>query len=137
MIHDVTRMAKLLDSVVRKQGYEARINAVNQTLNDFETSTVQEIQRDFDNGDFSDIDDLSENLSIYQELQSQISNLTKINKLGFKNSEIKILKVYDYYESKYIRELEYRNSEQRKDYIESILVPLIFIRLFFEERSNM
>ena len=35
-----------------------------------------------------------------------------------------------------IRELEYRNSEQRKTYIENILSPLILISIFFEEGKN-
>jgi hypothetical protein len=136
MKQEVTRIAKMLNSILTQQGTEIKINAVQQTLNDFETSTAKEMQRDFDNGDFSDMDDLSENVKTYQELKSQISNLSQFNKSEFKRSENKILKVYDYYESKYIRELEHRNSEQRKNYIETILSPLILISIFFEEKSK-
>lgn len=35
-----------------------------------------------------------------------------------------------------MRELEFRNSEQRKNYIATIMSPLILISLYFEEEKN-
>lgn len=136
MKQDVTKIANALNSVLSQQGKEAKRNAIHQTLNDFESSTLQEMQNDFDNNDFSDMDDLSENVKIYQELKKQASNPTIYDEQIFKDSEKKILKVYDFYEQKYIDELEYRNSEERKNYIETILSPLILISIYFKEKSN-
>lgn len=136
MKQEVTRIAEILNTILTQKGSEAKKAAIMQTLNDFEISTVQEMQRDFDNNDLSDMDDLSENVRIYQELKEQIINLSQFGYTEFKSSELKILKVYQYYESKYIKELQYRNSEQRKQYIETILSPLILISLFFEEKSS-
>jgi hypothetical protein len=136
MKEEVTKIANVLNSILSQQGPEAKRNAVHQTLSDFESSTLQEMQRDFDNNDFSDMDDLSVNVKIYQDLKKQTSNLTHYDKKTFESSEKEILKVYDYYERKYIRELEYRNSQERQNYIETILSPLILISLFFKEQSN-
>lgn len=136
MKQDVTKIANVLNSILNQQGKEAKRNAIHQALNDFESSTLQEMQNDFDNNDFSDMDDLSENVKIYQELKKQTSNPTDYNRQTFKESEKKILQVYDFYEKKYINELEYRNSEERKNYIETILSPLILISIYFEEKSN-
>lgn len=136
MKQQVTQIAQALNAVLNQQGADAKRNAVQLALNDFQMSTANEMQRDFDNNDFSDMDDLSSNVKIYMELKQQVSNLQSYRKADFEDAEKKILSVYDYYEEKYIRELEYRNSEERKNYIETILSPLILISLFFKEKAN-
>lgn len=136
MKQQVTQIAETLNLVLNQQGTEAKQNAIQLTLNDFETSTTGEMQKDFDNNDFSDMDDLANNVKIYQELKQQVINPQTYKLADFENSERKILFVYDYYEEKYIRELEYRNSEERKNYIETILSPLILISIFFKEKAN-
>lgn len=132
----VKQLANALYSILASQGEQAKQDAIEMTLNDFEKTTTAEMQRDFNNNDFSDMDDLSDNLKVYQELKEQLLNPELIDIDDFKKSEEKILLVYDYYEKKYVRELEYRNEEQRKNYIESILSPLMLISVYFNEKSK-
>lgn len=133
MKEEVKKIAGMLNAVLNQQGINVKKNAILQTLEDFENSTLREIKRDFDNDDYDDIEDLKKNVNVYIDLKNQISENKLSNKIECKNSLSKILNVYNYYESKYIRELEYRNSEQRKNYIENILSPILLISIFFEE----
>jgi hypothetical protein len=135
MKEQVSKIAQMLNSVLNQQGFSTKRNAIFQILEDFESSTVGEIKRDFDNNDFDDLDDLSKNVNVYIDLK-KIINENSNNKIDFQNGFTKIISVYDYYEQKYIRELEFRNGEQRRNYIETILSPLILISLFFEEQKH-
>ena len=85
------------------------------------------------NNDYDDIEDLKKNLDVFIDLKNQINDNKLSNKIECKESISRILNVYNYYESKYIRELEYRNSEKRQNYIETILSPILLISIFFEE----
>ncbi|MBW4362775.1 hypothetical protein [Flavobacterium taihuense] len=133
MKEEVKKVAGMLNAILNQQGINVKKNAILQTLEDFENSTLREIKRDFDNDDYDDIEDLTKNVNVYIDLKNQINENTLSNKIECKNSLSRILNVYNYYESKYVRELEHRNSEQRKNYIESILSPILLISIFFEE----
>lgn len=133
MKEEVKKVAGMLNAILNQQGKNVKKNAILQTLEDFENSTLREIKRDFDNDDYDDIEDLTKNVNVYIDLKNQITENRLSNKIECKNSLSRILNVYNYYESKYVRELEYRNSEQRKNYIETILSPILLISLFFEE----
>ncbi|WP_420287300.1 hypothetical protein VT569_05225 [Flavobacterium psychrophilum] len=135
MKEEVTKVAKMLNAILNQQGFEYKKNAVLQTLEDFESSTMREIQRDFDNDDYDDIEDMTKNVNVYIDLKNLI-NENSNDKAEFQNAYNKIINTYEYYEQKYIRELEFRNSEQRKNYIETIMSPLILISLYFEEEKN-
>lgn len=135
MKEQVSKIAQVLNSVLNQQGFSTKRNAIFQILEDFESSTLGEMERDFDNNDFDDLDDLSKNVNVYIDLKKLI-NENSNNKIDFENGFTKIISVYDYYEQKYIRELKFRNDEQRRNYIESILSPLILISLFFEEQKT-
>lgn len=132
MKEEVTKVAKILNTILNQQGFEYKKNAILQTLEDFESSTMREIQRDLDNDDYEDIEDMTKNLNVYIDLKNLI-NENSNDKAEFENAYNKIINTYEYYEQKYIRELEFRNSEQRKNYIETIMSPLILISLYFEE----
>lgn len=134
MREEVTKVAKMLNAILNQQGITYKKNAILQTLEDFESSTLREIKRDFDNDDYGDIEDMTKNVNVYIDLKNLI-NQNSQNKTEFQNAYNKIINVYEYYERKYIRELEFRNSEQRKTYIENILSPLILISIFFEEKK--
>lgn len=133
MKEEVKKIAGMLNAILNQQGVNVKKNAIIQTLEDFENSTLREIKRDFDNDDYDDIEDLTKNVNVYIDLKNQINENKLSNKIECKNSSSRILNVYKYYESKYVRELEYRNSEQRKNYIETILSPILLISIFFEE----
>ena len=134
MREEVTKVAKMLNAILNQQGITYKKNAILQTLEDFESSTLREIKRDFDNDDYDDIEDMTKNVNVYIDLKNLINENSE-NKTEFQNAYNKIINVYEYYEHKYIRELEFRNSEQRKTYIENILSPLILISIFFEEKK--
>lgn len=133
MKEEVKKVAGMLNAILNQQGINVKKNAILQTLEDFENSTLREIKRDFDNDDYDDIEDLTKNANVYIDLKNQINENRLLNKIECKNSLSRILNVYNYYESKYVRELEFRNSEQRKNYIETILSPILLISIFFEE----
>lgn len=135
MREEVTKVTKMLNSILNQQGVTYKKNVILQTLEDFESSTLKEIQRDFDNNDYDDIEDMSKNVNAYIDLKNLI-NENSNNKTEFQNAYNKVINVYEYYERKYIRELEFRNSEQRKKFIENILSPLILISIYFEEESS-
>lgn len=135
MKEEVTKVAKMLNAILNQQGFKYKKNAVLQTLEDFESSTMREIQRDFDNDDYDDIEDMTKNVNVYIDLKNLI-NENSNDKAEFQNAYNKIINTYEYYEQKYIRELEFRNSEQRKNYIETIMSPLILISLYFDEEKN-
>ena len=134
MREEVTKVAKMLNAILNQQGITYKKNAILQTLEDFESSTLREIKRDFDNDDYDDIEDMTKNVNVYIDLKNLINENSE-NKTEFQNAYNKIINVYEYYERKYIRELEYRNNEQRRTYIENILSPLILISIFFEEKK--
>ena len=134
MKEEVKKVAEMLYAILNQQGINAKKNAILQTLEDFENSISREIKRDLDNYDYDDIEDLKKNANVFIDLKNQIYEERLSNKIECKKSLKRILNVYNYYESKYIRELEYRNSEQRKNYIETILSPLLLISIFFEEK---
>lgn len=133
MKEDIKKIAGMLNAILKQQGINARKNAVVQTLDDFENSISREIKRDLDNYDYDDIEDLKKNKNVFVDLKNQINENRLSNKIECKKSFERILDVYNYYENKYVRELEYRNSEQRKNYIETILSPLLVISMYFEE----
>ena len=135
MREEVTKIATMLNSILHQQGFTYKKNAILQTLEDFESSTLREIKRDFDDNDYDDIEDMTKNVNVYIDLKNLI-NENSNSKTEFQNAFNKIINVYEYYEQKYIRELEYRNSEQRKKYIENILSPLILISIYFDEEKN-
>ena len=135
MREEVTKVAKMLNAILNQQGITYKKNAILQTLEDFESSTLREIKRDFDNDDYDDVEDMTKNVNVYIDLKNLINENSE-NKTEFQNAYNKIINVYEYYERKYIRELEFRNSEQRKTYIENILSPLILISIFFEEKNQ-
>jgi hypothetical protein len=119
--------------VLNQQGGNAKENAVLQSLNDFYTSSNRQLQKDIDNNDFDDADDLRSQISVFKELADIINNKRKYQKDDFVAAAKKISDVYLYYGRKYARELEYRNDEQRRNYIETILAPLVFIEGYFED----
>lgn len=124
-----------MNSILDQQGFIFKKNAIKQTLEDFENSTFKEIQHDFDNNDYDDIEDLSKNINVYIDLKKLINENSNIE-FEYQNAYNKTITVYEYYEQKYIHELKFRNDEQRRNYIETILAPLILISLFFEEQKS-
>lgn len=135
MKETVTEIAEMLNSILNQKGITYKRESILQTLEDFESSTFREIQRDFDNNDYEDIEDMSKNVNVYIDLKNLINKNSK-NKADFQNAFNEITIVYEYYQRKYIRELEFRNKEERKTYIENILSPLVLISIYFEEERN-
>ena len=133
MTEGVKKIAEMLNSVLNQQGIERKKSMIAEALEEFENSTLREIKRDLNNNDYDDIEDLKKNLDVFIDLKNQINDNKLSNKIECKESISRILNVYNYYESKYIRELEYRNSEKRQNYIETILSPILLISIFFEE----
>lgn len=137
MENEIINIASTLLNVLSQQGETAKLNAIKQTLSDFENSTNQEIQRDKANNDYSDLDDLLFNLTIYEKLGQVLSEINSYSKTSLIDCERQAQKVFTYYLEKYKRELEYRNNEERRDYIETILNPLMMVKLFFKEQSEL
>ena len=119
--------------VLSQQGGNAKENAVLQSLNDFYTSSSRQLQKDIDSNDYDDVDDLRNQISVFKELVDIINNKNKYQKGDFVVAAKKISDVYLYYGRKYARELEFRNEEQRRNYIETILAPLVFIEGYFDD----
>ena len=74
MKEGVTKVAKILNTILNQQGFEYKKNAILQTLEDFESSTMREIQRDLDNDDYEDIEDMTKNLNVYIDLKKKSFN---------------------------------------------------------------
>ena len=73
MREEVTKVAKMLNSILNQQGFNYKKNAILQTLEDFESSTLREIKRDFDNDDYDDIEDMTKNVNVYIDLKNLIN----------------------------------------------------------------
>lgn len=131
MREQIIKMTELLETVLNKQGESLKRNTIYQTLMDFKNSTENEIRRDLINDDHSDIEKLSKNVGIYKMLIDLLET-NSIDKNKLRVAQQEIYKVYDFYELKYLLELEYRNQVQRQNYIETILTPLMLINRYFE-----
>lgn len=131
MREQIIKMTELLETVLNKQGESLKRNTIYQTLMDFKNSTENEIRRDLINDDHSDIEKLSKNVGIYKMLIDLLET-NSIDKSKLRVAQQEIYKVYDFYELKYLLELEYRNQVQRQNYIETILTPLMLINRYFE-----
>jgi hypothetical protein len=132
----VKKIAGLLISVLNQEGANYKANAVIQVLNDFKTTTMSQINEDIRNNDYSEIEYLEKNIKKYRKLIHLIENRFLHNNSKLENAERKALKIYEYYENKYIEELEHRNDEQRKEFIETILAPLMIVYLYLVEISE-
>lgn len=131
MREQIIKMTELLETVLNKQGESLKRNTIYQTLMDFKNSTENEIRRNLINDDHSDIEKLSKNVGIYKMLIDLLET-NSIDKNKLRVAQQEIYKVYDFYELKYLLELEYRNQVQRQNYIETILTPLMLINRYFE-----
>jgi len=127
------KVTSMWSAVLNKQGINAKENAVLQSLNDFNISTQRQLQKDIQNSDYEDVDDLRNHITVFEDLIEIINNKIRYSRNDFAIAVQKISNIYLYYGKKYARELEYRNEEQRKNYIETILAPLVFIEGYFED----
>ena len=132
----VTKLSTLYHTILAQQGNQAVLQNMKQVAEDFMVSTNKELQRDLEELSFQESADLGkmiagyafslETLRAIENGENNSSNITK--------SSNHIITSFKFYENKYIEELEYRNKEQREDYINSILLPLMMLIDFFKKQ---
>lgn len=132
----VTKLSTLYHTILAQQGNQAVLQNMKQVAEDFMVSTNNELQRDLEELSFQESADLGkmiagyafslETLRAIENGENNSSNITK--------SSNHIKTSYKFYENKYIEELEYRNKEQREEYINSILLPLMMLIDFFKKQ---
>ena len=135
----VLKVAEMLNVILIKSGVDARKNAILDSLRDFRISTLNEIQHNYDDNDDEEliiIRKLSKQIEVYTEIENAIKDNSIIDTKISTSISRSILLIYDYYEYKYIEELQFRNTEQRKKYIETILSPLLLIHLYINDLKN-
>lgn len=136
MKQGVKKITAIWTVVLKPQDEKARENAILQVIQDFYSSSNNELQRDLDNDDYDDVNDLRKNIKIYTVLMNTFKRKATCNKSDLKIASEQMLIIYEYYERKYINEVEHRNEEKRKNYVETILSPLMFVSEYFDEISN-
>ena len=132
----VTKLSTLYHTILAQQGNQAVLQNMKQVAEDFMVSTNKELQRDLEELSFQESADLGkmiagyafslETLRAIENGENNSSNITK--------SSNHIITSFKFYENKYIEELEYRNKEQREEYINSILLPLMMLIDFFKKQ---
>ena len=125
----VSKLSGLYHAILAKQGENAVMQNMQQAANDFMVSSNNELQSNLDELSYQESADLGKMISGYAFTLETFREIEKGNKN--RESIIKsmesIKNSYNYYETKYIQELEYRNKQQREDYINSILLPLMMM----------
>ena len=125
----VSKLSGLYHAILAKQGENAVMQNMQQAANDFMVSSNNELQSNLDELSYQESADLGKMISGYAFTLETFREIEKGNKN--RESIIKsmesIKNSYKHYETKYIQELEYRNKQQREDYINSILLPLMMM----------
>src|SRR5690606_27675830 len=115
----VSKLSGLYHAILAKQGENAVMQNMQQAANDFMVSSNNELQSNLDELSYQESADLGKMISGYAFTLETFREIEKGNKN--RESIIKSLESiknsYKYYETKYIQELEYRNKQQREDYI--------------------
>jgi hypothetical protein len=102
---------------------------MQQAAEDFMVSSNNELQNNLDDLSFEESADLGKMIAGYALTLDTFREIEKgeKNRESISRSINSIKHSYDFYEAKYIQELEYRNKQQREDYINSILLPLMMM----------
>lgn len=131
----VSKLSLAYHAILAKQGYNAVMQNMQQAAEDFMVSTNNELQRDLDDLSFEESADLGKMIVGYAFTLETLRAIEKGNKnyLDINKSLNYIKKSYKFYETKYIQEFDYRNKQQREDYINSILLPLMMLIDFFKK----
>ena len=132
----VSKLSSLYHTILAKQGNQAVMQNMQQATEDFMVSTNNELQRDLDELTFQESSDLGKMIAGYAFTLETLRAMEK----GQSNNESIIKSLnhinisYKFYENKYIQELDYRNKQQREDYINSILLPLMMLIDFLKKQ---
>jgi len=132
----VSKLSMLYHTILAKQGDAAVMQNMQQAAEDFMVSSNNELQRDLDELTFEESSKLGKMIAGYAftlETLRAIENGEK-NILNINKSSDYIKLSFKFYEEKYIQELDYRNKQQREDYINSILLPLMMLIDFFKKQ---
>lgn len=132
----VSKLSSLYHIILEEQGEKAVMQNMQQAADDFMVSTNNELQRDLDELSFQESADLGQMIAGYaftletlRAMEKRESNPERIMKsLNYIKTSFK------FYENKYIQELNYRNKQQREDYINSILLPLMMLIDFLKKQ---
>lgn len=125
----VSKLSTLYHAILAKQGESVIMQNMQQAANDFMISSNNELQNNLDELSYQESADLGKMIAGYAftlETFKAIENGNKNRESIIKSTE-SIKSSYKFYETKYIQELEYRNKQQREDYINSILLPLMMM----------
>tara|TARA_R110002049_G_scaffold28213_6_gene97159 strand:- start:1251 stop:1670 length:420 start_codon:yes stop_codon:yes gene_type:complete len=125
----VSKLSTLYHTILAKQGERAVMQNMQQAANDFMVSSNNELQNNLDELSYQESADLGKMIAGYAftlETFREIENGNKNKERIIKSTE-SIKRSYKFYETKYVQELEYRNKQQREDYINSILLPLMMM----------
>lgn len=133
MIEEVKNLANLLYSILNNQGSDYKTMSIIQILRDFRNTSTNQMNKDLREGDYSEVDILRSNIKGYINIIDVIEDRFYHSTEDFQNALKESKRIYNYYEQKYIRELNYRNEDQKLKYIEEILSPLMLVNLFLEE----
>ena len=132
----VSKLSMLYHAILEKQGTIAVMHNMQQVAEDFMVSTNNELQRDLDELTFQESADLGKMIAGYAFTLETLRAIEKGDKnfLNINKSSDYIKRSFKFYEAKYIQELDYRNKQQREDYINSILLPLMMLIDFFKKQ---
>lgn len=131
----VSKLSSLYHTILAQQGNEAVMQNMQQAAEDFMVSTNNELQRDLEELSFQESADLGKMIAGYAFTLETLREMEKgqsDNERILKSSNY-IKNSYKFYENKYIQELDYRNKQQREDYINSILLPLMMLIDFLKK----
>jgi hypothetical protein len=125
----VSKLSNLYHTILAQQGENAVMQNMQQAANDFMVSSNNELQNNLDDLSFEESADLGKMISGYAFTLDTFRAIEKgeKNRGNIINSMGLIKRSYKFYETKYIQELEHRNKQQREDYINSILLPLMMM----------
>lgn len=132
----VSKLSMLYHSVLAQQGSNTVMQNMQQAALDFMISTNNELQNNLDDLSFSESSDLGKMIAGYAFTLEALRAIEKVenNHLKINKSIEHIQHSYNFYEVKYTQELEYRNKQQREDYINSILLPLMMLIDFLKKQ---
>ena len=135
----VSKLSMLYHSVLAKQGSNTVMQNMQQTALEFMISTNNELQNNLDDLSFSESSDLGIMIAGYSFTLETLRSIEKgeNNHLKINKSIEHIQHSYYFYEVKYNQELEYRNKQQREDYINSILLPLMMLIDFLNKSFSV
>tara|TARA_B100000809_G_C14596802_1_gene335826 strand:+ start:30 stop:443 length:414 start_codon:yes stop_codon:yes gene_type:complete len=131
----VSELSTLYHIILAQQGNQAVMQNIQQATEDFMVSTNNELQRDLEELSFQESADLGKMIAGYAFTLETLRAIEKgqSNPESIMKSSRYIKTSYKFYENKYIQELDYRNKQQREDYINSILLPLMMLIDFFKK----